>query len=263
LTPSLGLAIVARDEAANLPRLLGSVAGAFDQVALADTGSTDATVEVFEGWAASADLPLGWRVGSFGWCDDFAAAREFADSLLATDWRAFADADDELRGAGELRHLIDAATDDLACLAFEYPGDREPGPRVRLTRRGWTRWEGRAHAVPMLTRPGRVATVPASVAAWVHRRSDWTASDERDRRILAGWLADEPENPRALALSATDLMRQGERSRAADLLDRYLDSPKTRTALGPRRLDAARRALGDLRAGVLDATAPVLFGGAA
>jgi hypothetical protein len=115
----------------------------------------------------------------------------------------------------------------------------------------------------VLTRPGGVATVPASVAAWVHRRSDWTASDERDRRILAGWLADEPENPRALALSATDLMRQGERSRAADLLGRYLDCPATVAALGPAGLAASRRALAGLRAGAVHAAAPVLFGGAA
>ena len=48
---SVGLAIIARDEAANLPWLLDSVRGAFDQVVLCDTGSTDATVEIFEQWA--------------------------------------------------------------------------------------------------------------------------------------------------------------------------------------------------------------------
>jgi glycosyltransferase involved in cell wall biosynthesis len=262
LTPSLGLSLIARDEEANLPRLLASISGAFDQIALADTGSEDRTVEVFEEWAAGQDLPLGWRVGSFDWCDDFAAAREFADSLLATDWRAFADADDTLTGADELRPLVEEVTPDVGCIAFDYLGDdRQDGPRVRLCRRGWTCWYGPAHAVPILVRPAQIVVVPPEVTAWQHHRTDRTASDERDRRILAGWLAAEPDNPRALGLSANDLMRRGERGRAADLLDRYLDSPKIRRALGPRGLDVARRALADLRDGATDAVAPVLFGG--
>jgi hypothetical protein len=265
--PTLGLAVIAKDEGENLPCLLASVEGAFDRVALADTGSEDDTIRVFTEWAERQDLPLGYEVGAFDWCDDFAAAREFADSLLDTDWQAFADADDELRGAGHLRGLAVGAPPEVACLAFEYPGDWSPGPRVRLTRRGATRWEGRAHAVPVLTRPGAVATVPPEVAVWVHGRTDWAASDERDRRILAAWLREEPDNPRALALSGMDELRRGDHGRAADAYARYLDCAFTRRALGPERLATAQRALGRLRSGgaavepgIADA---LTFGGAA
>jgi glycosyltransferase involved in cell wall biosynthesis len=208
---SVGLAIIARDEADTLPRLLASVAGAFDQVALADTGSTDGTVGVFTDWAEAQDLPLGYRVGHFQWQDDFATARTFADSLLKTDWIAFADADDTLVGAEELRSLIEEASDDpdLGCFAFSYLNDeRQDGPRVRLCRRGWTVWYGPAHAIPVLVRPAHVAAVPPGVTAWVHHRTDRTASDERDRRILNAWLEREPGNFRARAL------KQAERSRA-------------------------------------------------
>lgn len=260
--PTLGLAIIARDEADTLPGLLASVAGAFDSVVLADTGSTDGTVQVFEKWATAADLPRGWRVESFPWCDDFAAAREFADSLLRTDWRAFADADDQVRGAEHLRSLVAAAPPEVACLAFDYENDREPGPRVRLTRRGATRWDGRAHAVPALVRPGGVAAVAPEVAAWVHRREDWTASDERDRRILAAWLRDEPDNPRALALTATDALRRDDQDTAVAFLRRYLDHPRTRGALGPTGHLRASQALDRLEAGQAegDAVLTILFG---
>jgi glycosyltransferase involved in cell wall biosynthesis len=202
---SVGLAIIARDEADTLPGLLASVAGAFDSVVLADTGSQDATIQVFEEWAEAADLPRGWRVESFPWCDDFAAARTFADSLLTTDWLAFADADDTLVGADELRPLVEEATPDVGCIAFDYLGDdRQDGPRVRLCRRGWTCWYGPAHAVPVLIRPARIAVVPPEVTAWRHHRTDRTASDERDRRILDAWLEREPDNFRARALLAAD-----------------------------------------------------------
>ncbi len=245
-----------------LPGLLASIAGAFDSVVLADTGSQDATVRVFEEWAEAADLPRGWRVESFPWCDDFAAAREFADSLLMTDWRAFADADDELRGAEHLRSLVASAPPEVACLAFDYENDREPGPRVRLTRRGATVWDGRAHAVPVLARPGGVATVAPEVAAWVHRREDWSASDERDRRILAAWLRDEPDNPRALALTAADALRRDERGEAVEFFRRYLDHPRTRAALGPAGVHRASQALDRLRDGAAegDELPTILFG---
>jgi glycosyltransferase involved in cell wall biosynthesis len=259
-TPTIGLAIIARDEADDLPVLLDSAAGAFDQVALADTGSADGTPQVFTAWAEAADLPLGSEVESFPWCDDFAAARNFADSLLTTDWIAFADADDELRGADYLRGIVAGAADNVACFAFQYVGDRTPDPRVRVYRRGWTRWDGRAHEVPMLTRFAHIGFVSPEVA-WVHRREDWTASDERDRRILADWLADEPDNPRALGLSAADLARQGERDAAADLLIRYLDTPTISAALGPKDLAASAAALDSFRYGETDDLAPVLFGG--
>jgi glycosyltransferase involved in cell wall biosynthesis len=257
---TLGLAIIARDEADDLPRLLDSAAGAFDQVALADTGSTDGTPEVFTAWAEAADLPLGYRVDSFPWCDDFAAARTFADSLLTTDWIAFADADDELQGAGYLRGIVAEPADGVGCFAFQYLGDKNPAPRVRVYRRGWTRWDGRTHAVPMLTRFAHIGIVSPEVA-WVHHREDWTSSDERDRRILADWLADEPDNPRALGLSAADLARRGERDAAADLLVRYLDTPTISGALGPRDLAVSLSALAAFRSGETDDLAPILFGG--
>jgi hypothetical protein len=41
MTPTVGLAVVARDEEDNLPYLLASVEGAFDQIVLVDTGSED------------------------------------------------------------------------------------------------------------------------------------------------------------------------------------------------------------------------------
>lgn len=205
---SVGLAIIAKDEAGSLPALLESVAGAFDQVALADTGSTDATVDVFEAWAEAQDLPLGHRVGHFDWRDDFAAARTFADSLLTTDWLAFADADDTLVGAQKLGPLTEQATPTVGAFAFDYRGDRHTEPRVRLCRRGWTVWYGPAHAIPVLTRPAQVGIVPPDIAAWVHHRSDRAASDERDRRILDAWLQREPDNFRARALKQAEEARR-------------------------------------------------------
>lgn len=84
--PTVGLALIAKDEEEALPGLLASVEGAFDQVALLDTGSTDRTVEVFEEWSAAEKVRQPGFIstlGHFEWCDDFAAARNAADGY----WR--------------------------------------------------------------------------------------------------------------------------------------------------------------------------------
>jgi len=198
--PTLGLAIIARDEAENLPGLLASVAGAFDQIALADTGSTDRTVQVFEEWAAAQDLPLGHRVGRFEWRDDFGAARNFADSMLSTDWTCWGDCDERPNGAALLRGLVAAAPPEAAGIVcgIDPCGDGRWLPRLRLARRGRGEWTGRVHE--LLGIDGPAAQVPPPLCGWVHRRTDWGASDARDERILSRWLEDEPENERALYL---------------------------------------------------------------
>ena len=258
---TLGLAIIARDEADDLPRLLDSARGAFDQVALADTGSTDGTPEVFAAWGEDADLPLGYRVGMFSWRDDFAAARTFADSLLTTDWIVTVDADDELRGAEHLRQVVANVPDNFGCLALRTVGDeRNPDPRVRAYRRDWIRWDGRVHEVPMLTRFAYVGVVSDEVAV-VRHPEDRATSDARDNRILADWLTDEPTSARALGLQAAAFAREGEREQAADLLARYLDTPTIKDALGPKDLAASQAALASFRSGLTDDLQPVLFGG--
>jgi glycosyltransferase involved in cell wall biosynthesis len=203
---TIGLSIIARDEEASLPGLLESVAGSFDQVVLADTGSTDRTVEVFEEWAEGQDLPLGWRVGSFEWCDDFGAARTFADSLLTTDWTCYANADDEVHGAAILRQVIAYLPPEVNGVkaAWDYCDGGPPLLTVRAARRGVGRWVGRVHE--LLEVSGGVAVLPPQLAMWTHRRrrdeADWIAGERRNDAILRKWLEDEPDNERARHLSS-------------------------------------------------------------
>jgi len=46
--PSISLCIIVKNEEHNLPRLLKSVEGCFDEICITDTGSTDKTVEIAE-----------------------------------------------------------------------------------------------------------------------------------------------------------------------------------------------------------------------
>ena len=82
---TLGLAMIVRDEERTLPRLPESVKGCFDEIVIVDTGSKDRTKEVAQACGA--------RVFDFAWFDDFAAARNFSFSKVASPWTMWLDAD--------------------------------------------------------------------------------------------------------------------------------------------------------------------------
>jgi tetratricopeptide (TPR) repeat protein len=78
---------IAKNEAHNIQRALASIRPYVDEVVIVDTGSTDNTVNIAQSYGA--------RVEFFPWCDDFAAARNYALSLLNSEWILQFDADEE------------------------------------------------------------------------------------------------------------------------------------------------------------------------
>lgn len=226
--PTVGLALIVKDEEETLPNLLASIEGAFDQVVLVDTGCKDRTVEVFEQWASGQTLKLGFRVDTFTWIDDFAAARTFADSLLQTEWRVWADADDVIRGSQNLRQLAAEADPDVAGFVCGYDYARDENGnclcylrRERLVRAGVGRWDGPVHEAQHI--PGRMVEVPAEVVEWVHGKDGGhEASNKRNLRILRKWAKREPENPRVLAYLGTEELTRGKHKRAMPHFRRYL-----------------------------------------
>lgn len=226
--PTVGLALIVRDEEQTLPNLLASIEGAFDQVVLVDTGSEDQTVAEFEVWAEEQDLPLGFKVSEFEWVDDFAAARKAADELLETDWTCWADADDVLRDAQNLRRLAAEAAPELLgyICGYDYARDHHGNcacylVRERLVRRGAGEWVGRVHESQLIR--GSQQMVPPEVVEWVHcHPPDPADSNERNLRILEQWVQEAPEDPRVVGYLGTELLIKGEDDRAADFFERYL-----------------------------------------
>ncbi|HEY2083203.1 MAG TPA: glycosyltransferase family 2 protein [Verrucomicrobiae bacterium] len=97
----LSVCFIARNEEKNLPRALASVRGVADEIIVADTGSTDRTVEIAK--------ESGAVVCHFPWCDDFSAARNHSISHARGDWILWMDADEELlpESAAELRACLE------------------------------------------------------------------------------------------------------------------------------------------------------------
>lgn len=86
--PTLGLAMIVRNEQKNLPVCLSSIKGLCDEIVIVDTGSTDGTKEIAKAFGA--------KIFDFAWIDDFAAARNFSFSNVRSDYIFWLDADDEI-----------------------------------------------------------------------------------------------------------------------------------------------------------------------
>jgi glycosyltransferase involved in cell wall biosynthesis len=86
--PTVELSMIVKDGASTLARCLESVRSIVDEIVIADTGSTDATVRIARRYRA--------RVVDVPWEDDFSKARNRALRHGSCDWVLFLDADELL-----------------------------------------------------------------------------------------------------------------------------------------------------------------------
>ncbi len=86
---TVSLCMIARDEEATIGMTIKSVLALVDEVIVVDTGSTDNTRIIAEGYGA--------RVLNVAWEDDFAAARNAALAEASCEWILILDADEILQ----------------------------------------------------------------------------------------------------------------------------------------------------------------------
>lgn len=240
---TVGLALIAKDEENTLPTLLQSIEGALDRVVLIDTGSTDRTIEIFQTWAAQQAITF--SVGTTTWTDDFARARKRADSLLRfgaqhapdtklaekgtglVDWCCWADCDDVLEGALNLRRLAEAAPPELGAYVCDYSyATDEHGNvictlrRERLVRAGHGHWTGRVHEAQLIE--GASQLIDPQIVRWVHRKPADVNPGDRNLRILHAWNEESPNDPRVLAYLGTETAARGLHQEALSYYQQYL-----------------------------------------
>lgn len=81
---TIGAVIIAKNEEDIVRNMLESVKD-FDEIVFVDTGSTDKTIEIAKEYTD--------KIFHFEWCDDFAAARNFAIENATADWLQSIDCD--------------------------------------------------------------------------------------------------------------------------------------------------------------------------
>lgn len=187
--PRITALIVARDEEANLPGCLASVAFAHERIVVVDPSSTDDTRGVAE---RLADVVIVRRF------DDFASQRNSGKAAATGDWILAIDADE--RVTPELADEIRAALADpsnphvgfrlpirseILGRPFGYSGTQQDLP-LRLFRRDLGEWSGRVHETVTLDGTvGRMAgfldhrTIP-DVRVFLRKIDQYTSLEARD-----------------------------------------------------------------------------------
>lgn len=184
LRPSIGLCLITRNEAHNLPPLFDSVVGCFDEYYITDTGSTDNTVDIAKKFGA--------KISNFSWVDDFSAARNFNFSQAKTDYVMWLDADDSLKNVtnfllwrDEVMHLA-----DYHLATYHYANDGKGNPtcsfireRVVKNSRGF-RWKYFLHEGILPDQSsGRVTADMATTWSVWHRRTEQDLLADRSRNL--------------------------------------------------------------------------------
>jgi glycosyltransferase involved in cell wall biosynthesis len=95
MRPSIAVAMIVKNEAENLRRVVDSVKDCVDAVYITDTGSTDGTVEIAKS--------LGAHVSHFEWVKDFARARNASFEPVKEDYVMWIDGDDVLENQDQFK----------------------------------------------------------------------------------------------------------------------------------------------------------------
>lgn len=140
--PTIALCCILKDEIKNLPQLLRSVEGCFDEIHLTDTGSTDGSIEYIREhqikWMDTgsniANTPI--ILKTFEWCDDFAAARNHSMKGVTTDYVMWMDLDDVLSDKEAFKRWRDHVMmlGDFWMVPYYYGFDEHGNPNCTFLR---------------------------------------------------------------------------------------------------------------------------------
>lgn len=173
----LSACVIAKNEEKNLPRLLRSISGKFDEIVLIDTGSTDRTKEIAKSF--------GCRVFDHEW-KGFADARNRAVKEAKGDWLWHFDADFELEEI-EFKKAISIlkyVPEEVEALSigvrnFDASGKIKAVSSHIFIHRAGIRWKGKVHESPMAT---NVVGIPVFVNHYGY--SDRTLMIKKAKRNL-------------------------------------------------------------------------------
>ena len=227
----LSMCLIARNEQTRVRRCFGSFWPHVDEVVLVDTGSDDDTIGEAQRFAADQPDAGKLIVGHFDWCDDFAAARNYAESLASCEYVCNTDLDETVVGAEHLRGVCSLLTPDVGSetganlLYFDnlYFGAWEMWER--LARRGAFPWVRRVDEIRQIR--GGVGIVKRDVCHWLHHRQEDERSVDRYVPLAETMVREAPECPDAQLVQAVELRFAGRLSEALARLDRYAERHPT------------------------------------
>jgi len=225
-SPTISACLMVRDEARVLPRCLRSIAGAYDELCIVDTGSTDATLEIARKAGARIHSFTGCN-GADGRIEDFAAGRNAALGIATGDWILQIDADEVLAPGGVARLRRHSRNRALTSVAVTMSSEGARWLSIRMHRRSGLSYVGRLHEYT--ERDGETRTLSDRSIVITNRpdKRGKESAAQRNMRLLHLEIADHPDNARAMFQLGNELRCLGRleeaiaQYRAAVALDTY------------------------------------------
>lgn len=216
---SLAACLIVHNEERVLLRCLESIAGWVDECCIVDTGSKDATVDIARAFGARVQIERS-LADDAGRLLDFAAARNRALAMARSEWILSIDADEvlSLRRPEAFRSLLRASRWEAIEVKILSGGTQWFLPRL-FRRMPWTRWRSRVHEwVEIQGATRRCASV------CIENRPDKAGKEsaaQRDARLCAQQLEEDPNNLRAVFYMARALRLSGQYIAAIPYYERY------------------------------------------
>jgi glycosyltransferase involved in cell wall biosynthesis len=221
---TVSVAIIVKNGERTLGRCLDSLSGHVDEIVVVDTGSDDATAAIARRYTE--------KIHTFAWCDDFAAARQFAFDRATSDWVMWVDADDVVAHAERIRPLLADAPAEIAGYYWRYVIDWDAGGnprcvywRERCVRNdGRFRWVGRVHEVLTSQEPHALVQNADVVVEHYPPPGPAPEKEGRNLRILEAEYAECEGFPstRLLFYLGREYADAGNYPRAIEVLEQYL-----------------------------------------
>lgn len=192
--PVVSACIIARDEAAALPRCIASLQSLCDEICVLDTGSRDATIEVAQSLGALVGSDTSCN-GDDGLIVDFARARTACLRMARGIWILQIDADEVLRsGHDALRDAMWRDDADVLGITLRNGDTAWVGTRFfrAVAARGYI---GRVHE--RLDFKGRYASAREVVIENLPDKTGKESSPARNLRLLRMGLEENPADSRS------------------------------------------------------------------
>lgn len=177
---NLSVCIITKNESEKLEKCLKSLKNHNVEIVVADTGSTDNTLDVIKSYADKS--------GTYSWCNDFSKARNYSISLASNDWILVLDTDEWVEEmnldavAKVLENMPETAGRIERINQYKIDGKTEFGHEriCRLFHKGYYEYHGRIHE--QVTKkdksPEQYVNVPIRIG---HSGYDGTEEERREK----------------------------------------------------------------------------------
>lgn len=206
--PTISLCMMVKNEEKRLPTALKSAAPWVDEIVVVDTGSTDDTVRIAQGFGA--------KIYHHPWEHSFSTHRNQTIGYATGDWLLILDADEELDpSTAHWLHRL-AYDPEVNVFFFELNNQLKDGgesfilhPRMFRNFKGF-HYEGQVHNRPVFDGPA--AKAPVRLIHYGYAEDPETMERKHRRRLemIRKWVESEPDNYIAQAYLSHTLLEKAD-----------------------------------------------------